>query len=179
MQKIAARYAKALFRLAKDQKEKDLFFKHLSFFKDWMIGSSNFTDLFTNPLIPHQQASSVLKDICEKSKIDPTVSNFIQYIIDQNRLAAFPSIVDAFITLYQSDNNIKTGDIQTAYPLTKELEASFLKTLEAHFKTNLILKYRVDKDLLGGFRAQVGSYQLDASLQTQLTHLNRTLKGAS
>lgn len=179
MQKIAVRYAKALFRLAKSQAEKELFYKHLTYFKDWMVGSSNFRNLFNNLFIPAEVATIVLTEICDKSKLSPVITSFLHHIIDQKRLSLFPAMIEAYCDLYQGENNIRTGDVETANRLNKELEESFTKHLETHFKTNLILKFRVNKSLLGGFRAQVGSHQMDASLLTQLSYLNRTLKRAS
>jgi len=179
MKKVATRYAIALFQLAQEAGEKEQYYKDLTQIKKWMLGSSNFRVLLENPLLPQEMARQSISKICTQGKASQGLSNFLHLIVDKRRLNALPAIIDAFIEIYNADQNILTGGIETAHPLTTDLEDSFKAVLEARFKTKLILNYKVNAALLGGFRAKVGAHQIDSSLMTQLTNLSRTLKGAS
>ena len=179
MKKIAQRYAKALFQLAKTATEKENFYNDLGQFRNWMIGSSNFSSLFDNPLIPRHVSHKVLTEICDKGKASQSLKNFLLHVVDEGRLRALPDIIDAYKDLYHADNNIAKAEVETAHVLSNTLKEKFQALLEDRFKTKLIMNFKVNETLLGGFRAQVGSHQIDSSLMTQLENLSRTLKEAS
>ncbi len=179
MKKVAERYAKALFQLAKTASEKEQYYKDLGKMKAWMLGSSNFGMLIDNPLLPQSIAKKILSEICTKGKASENLTRFLLLVVDEGRLRALPFIIDAYSDLYHADNNISKADVETAHPLTKDLEETFRTVLEKRFKTTLIFNFKVNKSLLGGFRLQVGSHQIDSSVMTQLANLSRTLKGAS
>lgn len=179
MKKVAIRYATALFQLAVTAEEKDQHYKDLGKIKNWMLGSSNFSMLITNPLLPQDLAKKVMSEICIKGKASVHLTSFLLHIVDEGRLKALPEIIEAYNDLFYKDNQIEKAHVETAYPLTKEIEENFKTVLEARFKTKLIFSFKVNADILGGFRVQVGSHQIDSSLMTQLANLSRTLKGAS
>ena len=179
MKKIAERYAKALFHLAKTADEKEQYYKDLSQLKNWMVGSSNFSVLFKNPLIPQEIAHNTLSEICAKAKASKEFTQFLLHVVTEGRLRVLPQIIEAYSDLYHAENNISKAEIETAHTLTKDLQENFRTLLEKRFKKKLILNFKVNESLLGGFRVQVGSHQIDSSLMTQLANLSRTLKGAS
>lgn len=179
MKKVAGRYAKALFQLAKTATEKEQYYKDLSKIKTWMLGSSNFGALIENPLLPQGLAQKIFSEICIQGKASKGLTNFLLHVIDEGRLKFLPDIIEDYRTLYHRENNIEKAEVETAHALTKDLEKTFKTVLEKRFDTKLIFNFKVNASLLGGFRAQVGSHQIDSSLITQLTNLSRTLKGAS
>ncbi len=179
MKQVSERYAKALFQLAKTAVEKEQYYNDLGQFKNWMIGSSNFLMLLENPLIPQEIAYKTIAAICKKGKASEDLTSFLLHIVQEGRLRALPQIIEAYHDLYHVENNISKASIETAHALTKDLQEKFKELLEDRFKTNLILHYKVNESLLGGFRVQVGSHQIDSSLLTQLANLSRILKGAS
>ncbi|NCP61772.1 MAG: ATP synthase F1 subunit delta [Alphaproteobacteria bacterium] len=179
MKKVAARYAAALFQLAETAEEKERYYKDLGKLKSWMLGSSNFSMLITNPLLPQKLVKKIMSEICTQGKASVNLTNFFLHIIDQRRIKILPEIIEAYRDLFHQENHIENASIETAHSLTKELEETFKSVLETRFKTKLIFNFKVNTELLGGFRAQVGSHQIDSSLMTQLANLSRTLKGAS
>ncbi len=179
MKKVATRYATALFQLAITAEEKEQHYKDLGQIKAWMLVSSNFSMVIENPLFPQALAKKVMSEICTQGKASVNLTNFLLHIVDEGRLKALPEIVEAYNDLFHKANNIEKAHVDTAHPLTKELEENFKNVLEARFKTKLVFTFKVNADILGGFRVQVGSHQIDSSLMTQLANLSRTLKGAS
>ena len=179
MKKIAERYAKALFQLAETADGKELHYKELEQFKNWMVGSSNFLTLIENPLIPKAILHNTLSEICIKGKASKEITSFLLHIVKAGRLNILPKMIEAYIDLYHAENNISKADIETAHALSKTLRENFKTLLESHFNSKLILNFKTNDSLLGGFRVQVGSHQIDSSLMTQLDNLSRTLKGAS
>ena len=179
MKKVATRYATALFQLATSAEEKEQYYKDLGKMKAWMLGSSNFSMVIKNPLFPQALAKKVMAEICTQGKASVNLTSFLLHIVDEGRLRALPEIIDAYSDLFHQENHIEKASVETAHPLTKELEENFRTVLETRFKTKLIFNFKVNAGLLGGFRVQVGSHQIDSSLMTQLANLSRTLKGAS
>ncbi len=179
MKKIAERYANALFQLATTAAEKEEYYNDLGQLKNWMIGSSNFLNLLENPLIPRDIAHKTVSEICKKGKASKSLTHFLLHIVNEGRLRALPDIIEAYNDLYHAENNISKAEVETAHALSNDLKENFQSLLEARFKTKLIMNFKVNETLLGGFRAQVASHQIDSSLMTQLENLSRTLKEAS
>jgi F-type H+-transporting ATPase subunit delta len=69
--------------------------------------------------------------------------------------------------------------VETAEPLTPELEIEIKEALKASTGKEIILEKRHVPELIGGLVAHVGSKVIDSSLRTHLSHLRTSLLRAS
>lgn len=179
MTEIARRYAKALFQLCPSKADTETLYKETKQIRTWIFGSTELRALIDNPLVPNTLFRELIQEICTKAKLSETLLNFLSYVIDQGRFHGIEGIIDAFHDLHHAENNIEKANITTAFDMTKEDQEQFRTFLEKHFDKSLILSFQTNPKIIGGFRVTKGSEQIDASLQTQLFNLSRTLKGAS
>ena len=78
-------------------------------------------------------------------------------------------------TLYQdftlSRNNTEKASGYSAYPLNEGQLGKLVGELEARFATKLDAQLRVEQDLIGGVKVEIGDQVLDLSVQGRLRSL--------
>ena len=74
--------------------------------------------------------------------------------------------------MYRQKKNIITSTLVTAAPITDAEEDRMRKAVQSVTDGTVEFKKEVDPDLIGGFILNVETYQLDASIKSQL----RTIK---
>ncbi len=179
MTEMAKRYAKALHQLCATKANKETLYKETKQFRTWIFGSMELRALIDNPLVPHALFKELIQEICSKAKLSETLLNFLSYVVDQGRFNNIEDIIEAYQNLHHEENNIEKANITTAFDMTKDNQDLFCTFLEKYFDKSLILSFQTNPEIIGGFCITKGSKQIDASLQTQLFNLSRTLKGAS
>jgi F-type H+-transporting ATPase subunit delta len=178
MQKIAQRYAKALFSSASSKNALDSCFKSLGTLETYLSESPAFKFLTRNLLVTPATQDKVLMALVRKSPLDLLVTNCVRLLIQARRLRILPEVIAGFSQLYNQSHNTAIAHVESACPLTQPLITQFQNILEECFKQKLIMKQTVNSDLLAGFRVKIGSYLIDSSLKTQLFNLSQRMKGA-
>ncbi|WP_159522122.1 ATP synthase F1 subunit delta [Sunxiuqinia indica] len=172
--KIAVRYAKAFFSLAKEKKLLDELKIDVSVIAQLTKDSSEFLLLLGSPVIKTSQKVKLLKTIFEK-KVNEQTLNFLVLIAENKREAHVPGICRNFMELYRKEQGIKTATITSAISLRKGIISQIQKKLETEFDTKIELGERVNSDLIGGFVLRVDDRQIDASVATQLRKVKENL----
>jgi F-type H+-transporting ATPase subunit delta len=94
--------------------------------------------------------------------------NFIQLLIEYDRLALLPEIFGQFETLKNEREGVVDAQIATAFPLEGEQLASLVSDLEKRFKRKINPHVSIDRDLIGGVRVVVGDEVIDGSVRGKL-----------
>lgn len=124
--------------------------------------------LLENPSLAGDRRKSFLKQLAGELKLDPRVANFINLIVERNRLDIFKQI----LTSYQNLFDERTGIISAVVTAAQPLDASQQKQIEAKLQKLTGKKVRmevsVDPSLIGGVVARVGGTIFDGSVRQQL-----------
>ena len=83
---IAKRYAKALVQIGAEEGLVDKFSGELSRFSAVLSENAGLTSVFSNPAYGAEAKREILKDIIAKLTISTNVANFLQLLLDRNRL---------------------------------------------------------------------------------------------
>jgi F-type H+-transporting ATPase subunit delta len=172
--KVAVRYAKAFFDLAKEKKMLDKLKEDVDLIEKLSKKSTDFILLLESPVIKTSQKVKLLETIFA-GKINELTLRFLKLIAENNREIHIPGICRNFTELYRKDQGVKTVAITSAIPLGKEVVAQIQKKLENEFKTKVELTERVNENLIGGFILRIDDRQLDASVATQLRMVREEL----
>lgn len=172
--KITVRYAKALFALAKEKNQVEVFKTDISLVVLVLQSSSDFNFLLDSPVIPTSQKIKAVRLIF-KDHIGETTLRFLELIVENKREQHIPGICRNFLDLIRKEQGIKTAIVTSAGPLSRETSARLKSLLEASFKTSVEMGEKINEDLLGGFVLRVGDQQYDASIATQLKKMKETL----
>lgn len=136
-------------------------------------------DALANPAFRIDERRGVLKDVLGRAKACSLTRNLCHLMLDRNRLGALPEVLVAFREMADANANRARVQVETAEPLSPQLEAEVRAALERVTGKSVILNLSVNPDLIGGMVARVGGKVYDASVRARLEHLRQTLTRAS
>jgi len=131
-----------------------------------------------SPAVPATQKAAALDRILPNAT--PLVRNFTHILVQRDRLAEVPGIVDALRELINVQRGIVTADVTTAVPLDAEMERLVAQRLATHLgreADKVMIRSRVDPSIIGGVVARIGDEVIDDSVRGRIERLRRTLAG--
>lgn len=112
---------------------------------------------------------SVLNEIMKRLGTTQMVVNFMQYLIQEQRLGLMPMIFKNVIVIDDHNKGFLRGTIEGS---EESIPADVKEKLKVYLKTKLgrepILEYKKSANVTAGYRVTVEDLQLDASLENQL-----------
>ena len=171
---IARRYARALLDSAGASADKVL--AALQAFVATLQSSPELADVVNNPAYSRAQRLAVVEGLISASNLEPVLANTIRLLNDRSRLNQLGDVARVYRDLVDVRMGRVRGKITSATPLSDAQLKSIGDSLEKLTQRNVLLEAKVDKAVLGGITAQVGSSIYDGSLKAQLETLARELK---
>jgi F-type H+-transporting ATPase subunit delta len=175
---VGARYAQALFELAKAQNKLAAIEADLKSFKAMRAESADLRRLLGSPGFSAEDKTKALLALAEKAGLDPTTRKFLGLMGQNGRAAAIPSAITAFEALAAADRGAVSAEVTTAVKLTAAQESGLKAALRQALGKDPEISTRVDPSILGGLKVRVGSRLYDASLRSRLDSLRFALKRA-
>ncbi len=171
--KIAARYAKALFEQAEETDALDEVMADIEAVRDVLEGVPDFPIFLANPGIPRPEKLDFLKKHVE-SKVSKVVGNLLRLMVENDRMAVFPVLVEKYRTLLDERNNVATAEVITAEALDGDLESRLRNSLKSLYGySDVNLEKKVDPAILGGAIVKIRGKIIDGSLSGRLESLRR------
>lgn len=172
--KISARYAKALFMFAEDNKHEELVYNDVKTLSRSFTEVPQLREAMKNPTVSKQKKRELLITAAG-TQVCAEFSRFVDLVIEHKREEYFQSICLVFQDMYRDKKNIITSTLVTAAPITEAEELRMRKAVESVTDGTIEFHKEVDPDLIGGFVLNVETYQLDASIKSQLRSIKDTL----
>ena len=94
--------------------------------------------------------------------------NFVQLLIEYNRLTLLPEIFAQFEALKNEREGVVDAQISSAFALEGTQLADLVADLEKRFKRKINPQVSIDRDLIGGVRVVVGDEVIDGSVRGKL-----------
>ena len=173
---IAARYATAVYDLAKDGKQVKAIEADLGTLSDTMADSSDFNALIHSPIYSREEQGKAIAALAKKMKLSPIMANTLALMATKRRLFVLPQLVVALRAAIAEDNGEVTADVTSAKALTKAQSDSLSKTLKAKLGKTVTINATVDETLIGGLVVKVGSKMIDTSIRSKLNSLQNAMK---
>jgi F-type H+-transporting ATPase subunit delta len=169
---IARPYAEALFRVAKPA-ERSIWLDLLERLADISVDPS-LRLLLGNPLVSPEQIFSVIEGVL-KTPLSAEAKNFVQALIDNERIVALPEIAEQFRELANNAAGSADAVIYSAFEMDASQIESLTAMLEKRFACKLTPAVVVDQSLIGGVRVVVGDQVLDSSVRGKLDSMRVAL----
>jgi F-type H+-transporting ATPase subunit delta len=99
----------------------------------------------------------------------------VALVAERGRLDHLAVILSEYRDLIDADLGRVRAQVSSPVPLTDGEKTELSRRLQAALGKQIILEEQVDKNLLGGFVARVGSLILDGSLDGQLARIRERL----
>ena len=174
----AARYAQAVFDLAKEAKATDALEQDFAKFMAAWKESADLRDAARSPLIDPQEKANGLAAVAAKLGVSDLGRKLIGVAAQNRRAGELPAIVAAYRALVARERGARQVEIVSAKPLSAGEKDSIVNALGKTLGSKVEADTSVDESLIGGFVVRVGSRQFDASIKSKLVALRLALKSA-
>ena len=173
---IAARYATAVFDLAKEGKDIKAFETDVAALQAAIADSADVTTLLTSPLYNRDEQGAAVTAISKKMGLSVTVSNVLSLLVAKRRLFVLPHMLAVLQDRLADERGEMTAEVTTAKSLTKAQSDKLAKTLSGQVGKTVTIKQTVDESIIGGLIVKMGSRMIDTSIAAKLNALQNTMK---
>jgi F-type H+-transporting ATPase subunit delta len=173
---IAARYATAIFELAKEDKALTSLESDVDALDAALKDSHDFRELIASPVYSREQQASAVTAIAKSAGLSQIVTNTLALMAGNRRLFVLPQLVRELRDRIAAEKGEVTADVTAAKALTKAQEEKLARTLKASVGRDVKINMAVDESLIGGLVVKVGSRMIDTSIRSKLAALQNSMK---
>ena len=116
-----------------------------------------------------------MEQITKVSGLSPIVSKLLILLADRDRLVLLKDVSATYRDFLADRQNVVHAEVTSAEPLSNDRLQVIEQRLATVTGKRVAMTTRVDKDLIGGIVARVGSTVYDASIATQLKKIRETI----
>ena len=162
MAKVAKKYAKALFDVALDTNQLDVVYEDLE-----TISHSSFDFI------------KQLKAIDSNPSL--TANQREEFVERDNRhISIVENVFKSFQNLYNKYYKQDFAIIESTYELSEDEISRIVELIKKQTElSNVIVNTKINQDLIGGFRVNVGTTVMDGSVRNDLVQLQRKFERAN
>ena len=162
------RYSRALFEVSKEAGELEKIEADIKIFQSLHDNSLELKNFIENPTNNIEVQNKILSLLSEKLSFSKNLKNFFLLLIKKRRIFYVKKIIHSFLRLCSK----KRGEIKASLISSKELTSVELenisKELSLSMGSTIKFDYKVDQDLIGGLKLQLGSFMIDTSIKNKL-----------
>jgi len=174
----AKSYAKALFALAKERNQAEAIGRELAAAVEQLEREPAVKTLFGRPGAAAAKRGAAV-EIARRLELSKLVSDFVVLVATHGRGDQFGAIAAAYRDLLDADLGRVRARVRTAVLLNDAERGALATRLSGALGgRKVVIEDVVDKDLLGGFIAEIGSLIVDGSLDGQLEKMKERLAKA-
>jgi F-type H+-transporting ATPase subunit delta len=173
---IAARYAAAVFDLAREDNALAALEADVDSLEAALSGSVDFQTLIGSPVIPRWDQERSIAAIGAKMGLSGLLGNTLALMAQRRRLFVLPQFLADLRARIAAEKGEVTAEVTSAAPLTAEQSAKLVATLTGSIGKTVKLKTAVDESLIGGLVVKMGSTMIDTSVRAKLAALQNAMK---
>jgi F-type H+-transporting ATPase subunit delta len=174
----ATRYAKALMEVASKEAPQggiDKVAEELDAFAALVSNNPALSRVLTNPAVPAPRKRAAVAELTKLAGVSPIVSKLLMLLADRDRLILLSDVATIYRDVLMERQNVVRAEVTTAEPLAADRTQALEKGLAAITGKRVAMTTKVDKNIVGGVVARVGSTVYDASIATQLKKIRERL----
>ena len=173
---VAARYATAVYDIAKDSKSVKALENDIDVLQSALSQSADFGALISSPVYTREEQETAISALASKMGLSATMANTLSLMAQKRRLFVVPQLLSTLRDIIAEDKGEVTADVVSAKALTKTQADKLAKTLKASTGKTVTLNASVDESLIGGLVVKVGSRMIDTSIRAKLNSLQNAMK---
>ena len=164
---IARRYAKALYKIAKEHDKIAAVYEEMKAVVKAFADNPTLQRTLSNPYITKEAAGKLYED---------DFKALVKLVIDKHREEFMYAICLAYCDIYRNENHISRVRIITAKPLPDDRMERIRHLVQKSFP-NRTFEYsmEINPELIGGFQVFVDNVKMDASISNELQQLRQNL----
>jgi F-type H+-transporting ATPase subunit delta len=173
---IAARYASAVFDLAKDAKNLAGLEADVDALDALVSGNAEVRELISSPVYSRDEQGRAIAALAAKMGLSETVTGALGLMAGKRRLFVLPQLIASLRARIADEKGEVTAEVTAAEALTKAQSDKLAATLKARIGKTVKLNVAVDESLIGGLIVKVGSKMIDTSIRSKLASLQNAMK---
>jgi F-type H+-transporting ATPase subunit delta len=174
-EKLANRYADALFMEATSKSKLEQAFSDLNVVAGAIAQSRDFSNYLKSPVIDSDKKAAIFKEIFTGKIQDDTI-RFLDIIIKNRREPYLSLILSKFFQKYNQAKGIAAVNVTVASELDGATQAKIENYVKAQSgKANVKINQKVDASILGGFIVDFGDRILDNSVKQKLRKVKQQI----
>ena len=162
------RYSRALHEAGKESNELEKIEEDVKNFQTLYENNSEIKNFMQNPTHTIEIQNKVLDILSQKLGFTKNLKNFFLLLIIKRRIFFVKKILNSLQKLCSKNR----GEIKASLISSKELSSGELenisKELSLSMGSTIKFDYKVDPDLIGGLKLQLGSFMIDTSIKNKL-----------
>lgn len=173
---IAARYARALFELARDQHVLKDILRAFQQFHELLQTVPSYEALLKHNILSRSEFKDFLETLQSQLDFPDLFKAFLGIICAQKRIHLLGEINNYLKKFDAHHNRYTPAVLTTAYALSEAEIQRIKNLLQAQFNTDIALMVNEDPTLMGGFRVRINNTIFDASYAAYLKQLSHALE---
>ncbi len=169
------RYSRALFEVAEEGNDLEKIEKDIKNFLSLLNSSVEVKSFIHNPTHSKDVQNNAIRLLAERLNFSKNLQNFMFLLIEKRRIFFVEKIIDSFLKLC----SLKRGEVKASLVSSKELSEieieSISKDLSSSMGSTIKFDYKVDKELIGGLKLQLGSFMIDTSIRNKLKKIEQKM----
>lgn len=174
--KIANRYAGALFKAAKESNRLEEVYKELDEFIGFCKNQVCLKEFLSQNFIGKKERMDVINLLGKELSLSQEFINFINLLIENERAVYLFKIFNEFSRLKDNNNGILAVNVVSAVKLSSDEGRKIKDMIEKFTNKTVILNEEVSTQIIGGYIIDIDGKLYDSSIKTQLGNLYNYLK---
>lgn len=173
---IAARYAQALFDLAKEDGALNGLEADTQALDAALKASPDLAAMIASPVIGRAEQGAAIAAVAAKMGLSALFANTLALMAQKRRLFVLPGLVADLQRRIAEEKGEVTADVTSAVALSAAQAKKLIATLKAQSGKDVKLNATVDESLIGGLIVKLGSTMIDTSIKAKLQALQNAMK---
>jgi F-type H+-transporting ATPase subunit delta len=141
--------------------------------------SADLPVILASPAVSIVRKRLVIRRIADALGLERIIRNFLLVLADHRRAAALPEVIEAFDLLLDERLGLLRAEVVSASELDPDQKERLTQELARLASSQVRMRFAVDRDLIGGVTARLGSKVYDGSVRGQFATLRQRLHADS
>ena len=170
---IGRRYAEAIFEIARENNTIDRTLDDVQGIAS-MFSKRTLAYLLKEPKVPAQRKEKAIRQALA-SRVLPTSLNLALLVVQRQLVDAMPNIARELAQMVLDYKNQAVAEVTTAAPMDEQQLNRVRQALERNTGKTILMRTKVQPEILGGVIARVGDEVIDGSIRHRLAILKQQL----
>ncbi|OHB67931.1 MAG: ATP synthase F1 subunit delta [Planctomycetes bacterium RBG_13_60_9] len=165
---IADVYARSLMELAEQSQAVEDIETDVETLQALLAEEPALQTFLASPYFAEQSRQDLVRKILA-GRLHPLTLNWLRVMIDHNRAAILPQVIDRYRHLYRVYHGYQTVQATVAQAMSEPQQEKLRQDLREAMKTKIDLQVHVDPSIIGGIIIRAGDKMVDNSIRGRLT----------
>lgn len=172
---VARRYARAFLEIGLKERNNEILGEELRNFAELLRENQELRQILYSSVYPSPMRKGIVQALARALQLSPRTREFIELLIDRERINHFFEILKSYEDLYNEILNQERATLLTPFDLPFDLVETIRSKLEEKTGKKIIISLEKDPSLIGGVVIKIGNTIYDGSLWHQLLKIRDNL----